>query len=67
MRERALGVQEELTSVVNEVVILDGQRGRIHDGSWPKAAGRLVVVAGDDIDGSASTIFRLAERTSARQ
>jgi hypothetical protein len=30
-------------------------------------AGRLVVVTGDDIDGSASTVFRLAGRTSARQ
>jgi hypothetical protein len=39
----------------------DGQRGRIHNGSWPEAAGRLVVVAGDDVDGFASTIFRLTD------
>jgi hypothetical protein len=29
--------------------------------------GRLVVVAGDDVDGSASTVFRLAGRTSTHQ
>jgi hypothetical protein len=81
MRERALGAQAGLTSVANEVVVLmmvggagsttarglRRRRGRIHGGSWPEAAGRLVVVVGDDVDGSASTVFRLAKRTSARQ
>jgi hypothetical protein len=61
MRERALGVQAGLTSVANELVVLV-----IHVGSWPEAAGRLVVMARDDVDGSASTFFRLAGRTSAR-
>jgi hypothetical protein len=45
----------------------DGRRGRIHDGSCPEAASRLVVVAGDDVDGSVSTVFRLARCTFARQ
>jgi hypothetical protein len=53
---RELGVQEGLTSFANEVVVLVMAWG-----------GQLVVVAEDDINGSASTIFRLVGRTSARQ
>jgi hypothetical protein len=62
MRERVLGVQAGLTSVANEIVVL-----MMVGGAGSTAADRLVVVAGDNIDGSASTIFRLAGRTSACQ
>jgi tRNA A37 threonylcarbamoyladenosine dehydratase len=66
MRERALWVQAELTSIANEVVVLVTVGGA---GSTATRglAGRLVVVAGDDVDGSASTVLRLAGRTSACQ
>jgi hypothetical protein len=66
MRERALGVQAGLTSFVNEVVVLVMVGGAEHGGSWPEADGRLVFVVEDDVDGSASTVFRLDGRTSAR-
>jgi hypothetical protein len=62
MRERVLGVQAGLTSVANEIVVL-----MMVGGAGSTAADRLVVVAGDNIDGSVSTIFRLAGRTSACQ
>jgi hypothetical protein len=63
---RELGVQAGLTSVVNEVIVLVMVRGA---GSMSARGLRrwLVVVAGDDVDGSASTVFRLVGRTSARQ
>jgi hypothetical protein len=71
-----LGVQAGLTSVANEVVILvmvGGARSTVARGlrrpagSWPEAAGQLVVVARDDADRSASTVFRLVGRMSARK
>jgi hypothetical protein len=67
MRERALGVQARLTSVTNEVVVLVmvGGAGSTRARGLRRPAG--VVVAGDDVDRSASTVFRLAGCTSARQ
>jgi hypothetical protein len=60
-----LGVQAGLTSVANEVVVIV-----MVGGAGSTAArglgGRLVIMAGDDVDVSASTIFRLVGRTSAR-
>jgi hypothetical protein len=66
MRERALGVQAGLTSVMNEVVVLVmvGGAGSTSARGLRRPARRR---GGDDIDGSASTVFRLAGRTSARQ
>jgi hypothetical protein len=46
---RELGVQAGLTSVANEVVVLVMVGGARRLVAW---GGRLVVVAGDDIDGS---------------
>jgi hypothetical protein len=66
MRERALGVQARLTAVANEVVVLVmvGGAGSTSARGLRLAARRR---GRDDIDGSTSTIFRLARRTSARQ
>jgi hypothetical protein len=63
---KELGVQAGLTSVANEVVILVMVRGA-DPRRLVALGGRLIVMVGDDVDGSVSTVFRLAGRTSARQ
>jgi hypothetical protein len=64
-RERTLGVQVGLTSVANEVVVLM-MVGGAGSTSTRGLRCRLVVVAGDDVDGSASTVFRLVGKTYIR-
>jgi hypothetical protein len=57
-----VGVQVRLTSVANEVVVLVviGGAGSMSDRGL---RGQLVVMAGDDVDVSASTVFRMAGKT----
>jgi hypothetical protein len=60
-----LRVQAVLTFVANEVIVLVIAEGA-GSTSTHGLGDRLVVVAGDDIDGSASTVFRLAGKTYIR-
>jgi hypothetical protein len=62
MRERVLGVQAGMNSITNEVVVLV-MAGGAGSTSARVLRRRLVVVAGDDVDGFALIVFRFAGKT----